>query len=96
MYGTPSLLVIAGIAGAIPYAVRVQLGAFGNLSGTMLRAAAIQGASIFDRMRHIVLPLVRQLLLIAALASFGSMSSTVRPSAIYPNLTKWVGAFSKK
>ncbi|MGW9527935.1 ABC transporter permease [Paenibacillus terrae] len=72
LYGTPSLLVIAGIAGAIPYAVRVQLGAFGNLSGTMLRAAAIQGAGIFDRMRHIVLPLVRQSLLIATLASFGT------------------------
>ncbi|GGG12312.1 iron ABC transporter permease [Paenibacillus albidus] len=72
LYGTPALLVIAGIAGAIPYAVRVQLGAFGNLSGTMLRAAAIQGAGIFDRMRHIVLPLVRQSLLIATLASFGT------------------------
>ncbi|MEC0258298.1 ABC transporter permease [Paenibacillus lautus] len=72
LYGTPSLLVIAGIAGAIPYAVRVQLGAFGNLSGTMLKAAAIQGASIFERMRDIVLPMVRQSLLIAILASFGT------------------------
>ncbi|WP_339291400.1 ABC transporter permease subunit [Paenibacillus sp. FSL W8-0187] len=72
LYGTPSLLVIAGIAGATPYAVRVQLGAFGNLSGTMLKAAAIQGASIFERMRDIVLPMVRQSLLIAILASFGT------------------------
>lgn len=72
LYGKPSLLVIAGIAGAIPYAVRVQLGAFGNLSGTMLKAAAIQGASIFERMRDIVLPMVRQSLLIAILASFGT------------------------
>lgn len=72
LYGTPSLLVIAGIAGAIPYAVRVQLGAFGNLSGTMLKAAAIQGAGIFERMRDIVLPLVRQSLLLATLASFGT------------------------
>ncbi|MBB6673744.1 ABC transporter permease [Cohnella nanjingensis] len=72
LYGTPSLLVIAGIAGAIPYAVRVQLGAFGNLSGTMLKAAAIQGAGLFDRMRHIVLPIVRQSLLLATLASFGT------------------------
>ncbi|WP_194543990.1 ABC transporter permease [Paenibacillus sp. JZ16] len=72
LYGTPSLIVIAGIAGAIPYAVRVQLGAFGNLSGTMLKAAAIQGASVFERMRDIVLPLARQSLLIATLASFGT------------------------
>ncbi|WFB57024.1 ABC transporter permease subunit [Paenibacillus sp. BR1-192] len=72
LYGTPSLLVIAGIAGAIPYAVRVQLGAFGNMSGTMLKAAAIQGASVFERMRDIVLPIARQSLLIATLASFGT------------------------
>lgn len=86
LYGTPSLLVIAGIAGAIPYAVRVQLGAFGNLSGTMLKAAAIQGASIFERMRDIVLPMVRQSLLIAILASFGTsvfdlaLSSMLKPA----------------
>ncbi|XID95157.1 ABC transporter permease [Paenibacillaceae bacterium WGS1546] len=72
LYGTPALLVVAGIAGAIPYAVRVQLGAFGNLSGTMLKAAAIQGAGTFDRMRTVVLPLVRQSLLIATLAAFGT------------------------
>ncbi|MCR8635852.1 ABC transporter permease [Paenibacillus radicis (ex Xue et al. 2023)] len=72
LYGTPSLLVIAAIAGAIPYAVRLQMGAFANLSSSMLKAAAIQGAGIFDRMRHIVLPLVRQSLLIAVLAAFGT------------------------
>lgn len=72
LYGTPSLLVIAGIAGAVPYAVRVQLGAFGNMSGTMLKAAAIQGAGVFERMRDIVLPIARQSLLIATLASFGT------------------------
>lgn len=72
LYGSPSLLVIAGISGAIPYAVRVQLGAFGNLSDTMLKAASIQGAGMFDRMKDIVLPLVRQSLLFATLASFGT------------------------
>ncbi|RXZ80864.1 iron ABC transporter permease [Paenibacillaceae bacterium] len=86
LYGTPYLLVIAGIAGAIPYAVRVQLGAFGNLSGTMLKAAAIQGAGLFDRMRHIIVPLVRQSLLLATLASFGTsifdlaLSSMLKPA----------------
>ncbi len=72
LYGTPALLVVAGIAGAIPYAVRVQLGAFGNLSPTMLKAAAIQGAGVLGRMLHIILPLVRQSLLLAALAAFGT------------------------
>ncbi len=72
LYGTPSLLVLAAIAGAIPYAVRVQLGAFGNLSGSMLKAASIQGASILARMLHIVLPLTRNSLLLATLAAFGT------------------------
>lgn len=72
LYGSPSLLVVAAIAGAIPYAVRVQMGAFANVSGSLLRAAAIQGAGMADRMRHIVLPLVRHSLLIATLTAFGT------------------------
>lgn len=86
LYGKPALLVLAAVAGAIPYAVRVQLGSFGNLSGTMLKAAAIQGAGVFDRMRHILFPLVRQSLLIATLASFGTsvfdlaMASMLKPA----------------
>ncbi|MCM3782257.1 ABC transporter permease subunit [Neobacillus mesonae] len=86
LYGSPTLLVLAAIAGAIPYAVRVQLGTFGNLSGSMLNAAAIQGAGIFSRMKDIVFPLVRQSLLIAMLASFGTsvfdlaLASMLRPA----------------
>lgn len=85
LYGKPALLVIAGIAGAIPYAVRVQLGAFANLSPSMLRAAAIQGASVWMRMGTIVVPMVRQSLLLATLAAFGTsvfdlaMASMLKP-----------------
>ncbi|WP_433743665.1 ABC transporter permease [Paenibacillus amylolyticus] len=72
LYGTPALLVIAVIAGAIPYAVRVQLGAFGTISSSVLNAAAVQGAGTLGRMVHIVLPLVRRSLLLAVLAAFGT------------------------
>ncbi|MEK8128199.1 ABC transporter permease subunit [Paenibacillus filicis] len=72
LYGSPSLLVLAAVAGAIPYAVRVQLGSFSSLSASMLKAAAIQGAGVFDRMREIVLPLVRQSLLLATLTALGT------------------------
>ncbi|QOS79140.1 iron ABC transporter permease [Paenibacillus sp. JNUCC31] len=72
LYGTPALLVIAVIAGAIPYAVRVQLGSFGTISPSVLNAAAVQGAGTVDRMVHIVLPLVRRSLLLAMLAAFGT------------------------
>lgn len=72
LYGKPSLLVMAAVAGAIPYAVRVQLGTFANLSPSLLKAAAVQGASTFTKMRTIILPIVRNTLLIAMLASFGT------------------------
>lgn len=85
LYGKPALLVIVAIAGAIPYAVRVQLGSFANLSDTMLKAAAVQGAGIFSRMRHIVLPLTRQSLLIATLAALGtSMFDLALASMLQP------------
>ncbi|WP_458127075.1 ABC transporter permease [Paenibacillus sp. Z3-2] len=72
LYGTPALLVIAVIAGAIPYAVRVQLGSFGTISSSVLNAAAVQGAGTIGRMVHIVLPLTRRSLLLAVLAAFGT------------------------
>ncbi|MBO1001775.1 ABC transporter permease [Pseudogracilibacillus auburnensis] len=72
LYGKPALLVMAAVAGAIPYAVRVQLGTFANLSPSLLNAAAVQGASTWTKMRTIILPIVRNTLLIAMLASFGT------------------------
>ncbi|GAB2556560.1 ABC transporter permease [Gracilibacillus alcaliphilus] len=72
LYGKPSLLVMAAVAGAIPYAVRVQLGTFANLSPSLLNAAAVQGASTWTKMWTIILPIVRNTLLIAMLASFGT------------------------
>ncbi|WP_035856381.1 MULTISPECIES: iron ABC transporter permease [Jeotgalicoccus] len=72
LYGTPTLLVIAAVAGAIPYAVRIQLGAVSNVSPVLLQAASVQGASVLMRMSTILLPIVRNTLLIATLASFGS------------------------
>ncbi|MEK3916415.1 iron ABC transporter permease [Paenibacillus sp. FSL H7-0331] len=72
LYGSPSLLVLSAVAGSIPYAVRMQLGAFASVSGSMLKAASIQGAGVFDRMTQIVMPLVRQSLLIATLTAFGT------------------------
>lgn len=72
LYGSPSLLVLAAVAGAIPYAVRVQLGSFAALSSSLLKAASIQGAGTLGRMTGIVLPLVRQSLLLATLTALGT------------------------
>ena len=72
LYGTPTLLVMAAVAGAIPYAVRLQIGAFAKIPASMLNAAAMQGAGTVRRMKDILLPLVRGGLLTATLASFGT------------------------
>lgn len=72
LYGTPTLLVMAAVAGAIPYAVRLQIGAFAKIPASMLDAAAMQGAGAGRRMKDILLPLVRGGLLTATLASFGT------------------------
>ncbi len=72
LYGTPALLVLGAIAGAIPFAVRLQIGAFSKIPHSMIAAAAMQGASMTARMKDIALPLVRSSLLVAGLASFGT------------------------
>ncbi|MFA1822224.1 ABC transporter permease [Virgibacillus oceani] len=72
LYGTPYILVLAAIAGAIPFAVRLQVGAFSNIPETMLHAAALQGATVRKRMYSIVLPFVRSALVISFIASMGT------------------------
>ncbi|MFP4148549.1 MAG: ABC transporter permease [Nitriliruptoraceae bacterium] len=72
LYGEPSLLVLAGVAGAVPLTVRVQLGAFSQVPASFLDAAALQGAPLRSRLRSIVLPLTLSALLSALLAAFGA------------------------
>ncbi|MFA9456265.1 ABC transporter permease [Halalkalibacter sp. AB-rgal2] len=72
LYGTPWIVVLAAIAGAIPFAVRLQAGAFAKVPANMMHAAALQGTSKVQRMRFIILPLVRSSLIAAGLASFGT------------------------
>ncbi len=89
LYGEPSLLVLAAVAGAIPYAVRVQLGAFANLSPSLLKAASVQGAGSLTRMRTILLPIIKNTLLIATLAAFGTSVFDLATAAMLqpPNFT---------
>lgn len=82
LYGRPELLIMAAVAGAIPYAVRVQMGAFANLSPSLLKAASVQGAGSSTRMVTIVLPIVRSTLLIATLTAFGTSVFDLATSAM--------------
>ncbi|WP_447927731.1 ABC transporter permease [Vreelandella sp. EE27] len=72
LYGHPALLVLAGMAGAIPIAIRVLLGAMGQIPHSFMAAAALQGAGVWRRLFTILLPLTLTAFLSAGLASFGS------------------------
>lgn len=72
LYGTQAILVLAGIAGAVPMAVRILLGAMAQVPATMLSAAALQGASLPRRLTTILVPLVASVLVSATLTAFGS------------------------
>ncbi|WP_306369092.1 iron ABC transporter permease [Nocardiopsis sp. CC223A] len=58
LYGHPALLVLAGTAGALPIAVRLQLGALAQVPPGLLNAAALSGARPATRLRTVLVPLV--------------------------------------
>lgn len=58
LYGTPLCLAMAYVAGHLPYAVRLQMGSLSQVSGNLVTAARILGASESRVVRRIVLPLV--------------------------------------
>lgn len=72
LYGRPTILVLAAVAGAVPYVVRVTLGAMAQVPGSFLDAAALQGAPLRRRLRTILAPLTVTAVASAGLAAFGS------------------------
>lgn len=85
LYGHPAILVLAAIAGSVPIAVRLVLGAIAQVPASFLGAAALQGASLPRRIRTILMPLLMTGIVSAALAAFGSsvfdlaVTSILRP-----------------
>ncbi|EKF60318.1 binding-protein-dependent transport system inner membrane protein [Agrobacterium albertimagni AOL15] len=85
LYGSQSILVLAGIAGAVPIAIRVLLGAMAQVPASMLSAASLQGAGLTRRIITIALPLIAAALVSATLTAFGSaifdlaINSILRP-----------------
>lgn len=72
LYGHPGILVLAAMAGAIPIAIRVVLGAMSQVPASFLHAAALQGVSLPRRIVTLVVPLTLAALLAATLAAFGT------------------------
>lgn len=71
LYGTPWILVLASVAGAIPVITRIIVGALAKIPENLMFAAELQGGSLLHHLRYILIPLVRGALLTAALAAFG-------------------------
>lgn len=85
LYGTPWILVLAGVAGAIPVVTRMISGAMAQVPGQLLNAAQMQGASFHQRLLTILAPLTKGALLTAALTAFGSSIFDLAISSIlYP------------
>lgn len=60
LYGTVWALTLAYLAGGIPYVLRFQLGAMGQLDGRLLSAARVLGAGVGRLLLRVVLPLVAE------------------------------------
>ncbi len=85
LYGTPWILVLASIASAIPISARLLIGAMTKIPGSLLSSAALQGASLIERIRYILVPLIRASLLTAALTAFGtSIFDLAITTILYP------------
>lgn len=58
LYGRPILLVMVGVASALPVAVRLQAGSLAQVSPNLLAAAETSGVGFFRRVSTILVPLV--------------------------------------
>lgn len=85
LYGTPWILVLASIAGAIPIAARLLIGAMTKVPSSMLSSAALQGAPLMKRIQYVLIPLLRASLLTSGLTAFGtSIFDLAITSILYP------------
>lgn len=85
LYGKPSILILAAIAGSIPIITRIVSGTMATVPRTMLDVAQLQGISLAGRIFFILLPLCKMALVTAALSAFGaSMFDLAVNSILFP------------
>lgn len=85
LYGTLYLLVIALIAGALPYAVRLYAGSLAQINSNLVDAARVQGAGVWTTLFRVILPLLRrQVTSIWMLVFTGSMFELAAAELLYP------------
>jgi iron(III) transport system permease protein len=85
LYGTIELLVLALIAGTLPYAIRLYTGGLSQVHGSLLDAARIHGAGVWRVLIMIVFPLLRHQVVNIWMLVFGtSMFELAAAELLYP------------
>ncbi len=85
LYGTPSVLVLAVIASAIPLINRVLVAGMAKIPKSFLIAAEMQGAGLFTKIKTILLPLLHDSSVSAVLSAFGgSIFNLAITTILYP------------
>lgn len=85
MYGTPRLIVLASVAAAVPVITRVMAGGMAKVPKTLLFAAQLSGAGFAKRIKTILLPLLRVVVVTAFLSAFGgSVFNLAINKILYP------------
>ena len=79
------IALIAAMAGAIPVAIRILLGAMAQVPASFLQSAAMQGAGLMRRLATVLLPICLAAFLSALLTSFaGSVFDLAVTSILHP------------
>lgn len=91
LYGSPVLLVLAGVASALPVSVRLQVGALARLPDGFLAAAALTGAGLAARIRTVLVPLagsavVSAFVAVLAMGVFDLATTTMLAPPGFPTL----------
>ncbi|MDQ2742948.1 MAG: iron ABC transporter permease [Chloroflexota bacterium] len=85
LYGTLSILVLAQIAGALPYAIRLYVAGLAQVGNTIVEAARVQGAGIGTTLMRIIFPLMqRQVRSVWMLVFTGTMFELAAAELLYP------------
>lgn len=85
LYGTPSILILASVAAAIPMINRILVGGMAKIPESLLTAAQMQGAGFAKKIKTILLPLLHNSSVSAVLAAFGgSVFNLAITTILYP------------
>lgn len=84
-YGTIWILLAAYIGGALPLAIRLNIGALEQIGTSLIEAARIQGASVFHVLISVVAPILRSSLVSIWLLVFtGTIFELAASELLYP------------